>query len=233
MKAITTSIRSADRISVRIWCPTRGSPGELVSNVVSRRGISGPSIDSPRPSGRRPEMLRNNSEASVGRSIANSRLSGRSSITLLMRWRASSIATLGRQSSSTASTARSTTRAICIAIRSAASAALNSARTAIRRSSRRASWASNASVTTTSYSPLPNRDIAAYLIGDIWKSDLTFGIYLRARTPGAARPVRHGSDFHCAKTGIRWPVDLQDQRVGRLTADRDRNSILDHFAILL
>ena len=39
--AITTSIASADSISVWICRPTRGSPGALVSSVVSSSGISG------------------------------------------------------------------------------------------------------------------------------------------------------------------------------------------------
>jgi hypothetical protein len=38
MKAMTTSMRSADWISVRSWLPTLGSPGAFVSRVVSRSG---------------------------------------------------------------------------------------------------------------------------------------------------------------------------------------------------
>ena len=41
MKAITTSIASADSISERNWLHNVGSPGAFVSNVVSSNGMSG------------------------------------------------------------------------------------------------------------------------------------------------------------------------------------------------
>ncbi len=54
MKAMTTSMRSADSISDRSWFQRFGSPGALVSSVVSSSGISGSAIASVLPSGRRP-----------------------------------------------------------------------------------------------------------------------------------------------------------------------------------
>ena len=51
MNAITTSIESADAISALSSCPTAGSPGALVSTVVSSRGVSGASIGRADPSG--------------------------------------------------------------------------------------------------------------------------------------------------------------------------------------
>ncbi len=52
MNAMTTSMRSAESISVRSWLPTRGSPGALVRSVVSSSGMSGSGIASSVPSGR-------------------------------------------------------------------------------------------------------------------------------------------------------------------------------------
>ena len=50
---MTTSMRSAESISVAIWCPTRGSPGALVRSVVSRSGMSGaPMLSVPPPGSR-------------------------------------------------------------------------------------------------------------------------------------------------------------------------------------
>ena len=51
MKAITTSMRSAEWISVRSWLPTLGSPGAFVSSVVSSSGMSGSGMLSAEPSG--------------------------------------------------------------------------------------------------------------------------------------------------------------------------------------
>ena len=53
MKAITTSIPSADSISERNWLHNVGSPGAFVSNVVSSNGISGTPIWAGVPSGLR------------------------------------------------------------------------------------------------------------------------------------------------------------------------------------
>lgn len=53
MKAIRTSISSADSISASSWCNNPGSPGALVSRVVSNSGISGWAIGCGVPSGRR------------------------------------------------------------------------------------------------------------------------------------------------------------------------------------
>ena len=58
IKAMTTSIRSADAISAWIWCPTRGSPGALVRSVVSSSGISGLGISSSCPFGSLRRMAR-------------------------------------------------------------------------------------------------------------------------------------------------------------------------------
>jgi hypothetical protein len=44
MKAMTTSIESADSISARSWLSRRGSPGAFVSKVVSSNGMSGSAI---------------------------------------------------------------------------------------------------------------------------------------------------------------------------------------------
>ena len=68
MNAITTSMRSAEWISVRIWLPTRGSPGALVSSVVSSSGMSGSGIASGRPSGSLPRTLRSTLAGRHGRS---------------------------------------------------------------------------------------------------------------------------------------------------------------------
>jgi hypothetical protein len=46
MKAMTTSIRSAEWISARTWLPTRGSPGAFVRSSVASRGIKGSGIAS-------------------------------------------------------------------------------------------------------------------------------------------------------------------------------------------
>ena len=51
MNAMTTSIASADSISDRSWFHRFGSPGALVSSVVSSSGISGSSMAAAVPSG--------------------------------------------------------------------------------------------------------------------------------------------------------------------------------------
>src|SRR5690606_15865759 len=43
MKAITTSMRSADAISASTYCPILSSPGAFVSSVVSSKGVRGDS----------------------------------------------------------------------------------------------------------------------------------------------------------------------------------------------
>ena len=53
MNAITTSMASADSISERNWLHRLGSPGALVSRVVSSSGMSGSGIAAGVPSGRR------------------------------------------------------------------------------------------------------------------------------------------------------------------------------------
>ena len=55
MNAITTSIASAESISDRNWLHSVGSPGALVSNVVSSSGISGTSRSAGVPSGPAPQ----------------------------------------------------------------------------------------------------------------------------------------------------------------------------------
>lgn len=53
MKAMTTSMASADSISERSWLHRPGSPGALVSSVVSSSGVIGCSIGLGEPSGLR------------------------------------------------------------------------------------------------------------------------------------------------------------------------------------
>ena len=53
MKAMTTSIASAESISASSWFSRPGSPGALVSSVVSSSGMSGSAIGCGVPSGRR------------------------------------------------------------------------------------------------------------------------------------------------------------------------------------
>ena len=56
MNAITRLIESADSISDRSWLRNVGSPGALVSSVVSSRGMSDPAIGAGDPSGLRLSM---------------------------------------------------------------------------------------------------------------------------------------------------------------------------------
>lgn len=126
MNAITTSIRSADATSARTWLPTLGSPGAFVSNVVSSSRMSGSSMTSAVPSGRRAVIDRNTDPGSTGRSGVRSSERARastSSARRATRSRATAMATSTRSSSLTPSMARSTTRPRCSATRSATSAA--------------------------------------------------------------------------------------------------------------
>ena len=66
MNAITTSIASADSISERSWLQRLGSPGALVSSVVSSSGMSGSSIVPRLPSGRRRRMACSTVAGSTG-----------------------------------------------------------------------------------------------------------------------------------------------------------------------
>ncbi len=103
-------VATAAIVSALTWCPTRGSPGALVSKVVSRSGISGAAIESGFPSGSRPMMLRSNSPATTGRSAARPEASGISRIMSIKR-RARSMPTAVRSLSSIAAIAWPTTRA--------------------------------------------------------------------------------------------------------------------------
>ncbi len=67
MKAMTTSIASADSISERSWFQRFGSPGAFVSNVVSSNGVNGAVIASGVPSGRRPSTACSTVAGSTGR----------------------------------------------------------------------------------------------------------------------------------------------------------------------
>ena len=79
MNAISRSIRSAEWISVSICFPTLGSPGALVSNVVSSSGIIGFSIALVDPSGFRPRIASRISALGSGASPSTSALATSSS----------------------------------------------------------------------------------------------------------------------------------------------------------
>src|SRR4051812_44293347 len=67
MNAITRSIASAEAISEASWFQRFGSPGALVSSVVSRRGVNGVATAAGVPSGRRPRTACSTSPGSSGR----------------------------------------------------------------------------------------------------------------------------------------------------------------------
>ena len=71
MNAITTSIASAEAISARTSWATAGSPGALVSTVVSSSGVSGRSTTSALPSGRRRRMAWSTRPGSSGTSFSS------------------------------------------------------------------------------------------------------------------------------------------------------------------
>ena len=127
MNAITTSMRSAEGISASTCVPTRGSPGALVSSVVSSSGISGSAIASELPSGSLASTLRSTSAGSTGRSGARPSAAVASMITPTRR-RARAVPTATRSFRSSEAIARSSTRERCIARRSAASASWSSER---------------------------------------------------------------------------------------------------------
>ena len=150
MKAMTTSMRSADSISDRNWFQRFGSPGAFVSRVVSSKGIKGWVMASALPSGRRPRMACSTIAGSTG--VTEGSTSTRSP-SRSRSARATSMATRARSASPTSDSARSISRLRCQAIRSGASAAW-SARCSVGRASVRASRrAFSPSVTRTSYSP--------------------------------------------------------------------------------
>ena len=116
MKAITTSMASAESISAPIWFSRPGSPGALVSSVVSRSGMSGSAIGCAVPSGRRSRIACRTSPGSTG--VADVSVST-SSASRAMRSRATSIPTWTRSLSFTAARDRSIppTQMQCDAIR--------------------------------------------------------------------------------------------------------------------
>ena len=147
MKAITTSIASADSISERNWLHNVGSPGAFVSNVVSSNGMSGTPIPAGVPSGLRRSTAWRTAAGSIGialRSISTSSPSRSSSA------RATRRPICTRSASPTSSSARSTCRLTCHAIRSDASALFSGRSSTGIRSASSSSCALNPSVMSNS-----------------------------------------------------------------------------------
>ena len=144
MKAITTSMASAESISASSWLSRPGSPGAFVSSVVSSSGISGSAIGWAVPSGRRSRIACSTSPGSTGASDVSV---STNSASRAMRSRATSIPTRTRSLSLTAARDRSIWRLRCSAIRSAASAVC-SARCWAERLSRESSCVRSVSVVT-------------------------------------------------------------------------------------
>ena len=120
IKAMTISMRSAESISVKICEPTRGSPGALVSRVVSNNGIVGAARISREPSGLKARIEISSSPTSTGCSTLNSETAVSATI-LSIKERTSLTPTSTRSLSARSFNARSRTEPKCIANRSAAS----------------------------------------------------------------------------------------------------------------